>query len=105
MPYHVYVIQLDKEVLNSRKFRDKNPSMNPRKPCYYVGQSAHPPEVRFRQHKQGYKSNSFVKRFGVTLSPKHYQKYNPVETREQAEALEQYLTKKLRKKRHGVWSN
>jgi len=105
MPYFVYVIKLDKEVTNSKKFRSRNPNINPKKTCFYVGQSAHFPEIRFRQHKQGYKSNSFVKRYGLYLIPRKYKKYNPIETRKEAEDTEKRLTEKLRKKGHGVWSN
>jgi len=105
MPYFVYVIELDKEVLNSKKFRLRNPKVNHRKACFYIGQSAHNPEIRFNQHKKGYKSNSFVKRYGLWLRPRKYKKYNPIETRREAEIIEKKLTDKLRKKGHGVWSN
>ena len=105
MPYNVYVIELDQEVLNSRKFRKHNQYLNPKLVCFYVGQTYHPPEVRFRQHKEGYKANRFVKKYGIRLRPKKYQKYNPIKTRKEAEEIEQKLTEKLRAKGHGVWSN
>jgi len=105
MPYFVYVIELDKEVLKSKKFRERNPDLNLKKACFYVGQSAHEPIIRFRQHKQGYKSNSFVRRYGLWLKPRKYKKFNPIKTRKEAEIIEQKLTKKLRRKGHGVWSN
>jgi predicted GIY-YIG superfamily endonuclease len=105
MPYYVYVIELDKEVLKSRKFRSGNPYMNPRLACYYVGQTNHNPNIRFKQHKNGYKANSFVKKYGIRLKPRKFKKYNPIETREEAEKIEQQLTNRLRSKGHGVWSN
>ncbi len=105
MPYYVYVIELDKEVLKSKKFRLRNPDMNSKKACFYVGQSLHEPGIRFNQHKQGYKSNSFVRRYGLWLRQRKYRKYNPIKTREEAEEIERQLTNKLRKKGHGVWSN
>ncbi len=105
MPYYVYVIELDKEVLKSKKFRVRNPDINPKKACFYVGQSVHEPEIRFNQHKQGYKSNSFVRRYGLWLRQRKYRKYNPIKTREEAEEIERQLTNKLRRKGHGVWSN
>ena len=105
MTYNVYVIKLDKEVLKSKKFRERNPHMNLRRTCFYVGQTTHDPVTRFKQHKKGYKANSFVKRYGVRLVRRKFQKYNPIETREQAEQIERWLTEKLRKKGHGVWSN
>jgi len=105
MPYYVYVIELDKEVLKSRKFRNHNPQLNPGKSCFYVGQTCHNPENRFRQNKDGYKANRFAKKYGLCLRRRKYKKYNPIETREEAEMIEQELTKKLRLQGHGVWSN
>ena len=105
MPYYVYVIELDPEVQQSKKFRMRNPKMKQKKLCVYVGQSYHKTFTRFKQHKDGYKSNSFVKRFGTRLLPKLYRKYNPIKTREHAEAIEEKLTNKLRSKGYGVWSN
>ena len=105
MPYNVYVIELDKEVLKSKKFRLKNPNMNPQKTCFYVGQTIHDPQTRFKQHKEGYKSNRFVKKYGLRLEPRIYSKFNPIKKRKEAEYLEQWITEKLREKGHGVWSN
>ena len=105
MPYNVYVIELDKEVLKSRKFRKRNPHMNPKLVCYYVGQTSHNPNIRFKQHKTGYKANRYVKKYGLRLKPRKFKKYNPIEKREEAEYIEQILTVKLREKGHGVWSN
>jgi len=105
MPYYVYVINLDKEVRRSKKFRDYNPKMKRRKTCLYVGQTSHDPKIRFQQHKNGYKSNRFVKKYGVKLNPRIYNRYNPIQTRREAELFEQQLAEKLRRKGHGVWSN
>lgn len=105
MKYYVYVIRLDEVVMKSRKFRIHNPDMNRNLPCYYVGQSCHPPEIRFWQHKNGYKGNRFVKEYGLGLCPRLYQKYNPMATRKEAETIEVWLTEKLRSSGHGVWSN
>jgi len=105
MPYNVYIIKLKKEVIKSKKFRDKNPYMNPKRTCYYIGQTAHDPITRFEQHKAGYKSNNFVKKYGTNLAWRLFKKYNPIKTREKAEYIEKLLTEKLRKKGHGTWSN
>ena len=105
LPYNVYVIELDKAVMVSKKFREKNPHMNPRLAFYYVGQTIHDPQTRFKQHKAGYKANSFVRKYGLRLVPRKFRKYNPVEKREEAEFLEQWLAEKLRNKGHGVWSH
>ena len=105
MVYYVYVIQLDKTVLKSSKFLNNNPEINTKLPCYYVGQSYHNPEIRFWQHKEGYKSNRFAKKYGLGLCPKLYDSFNPIKTRKEAEFLEEKITKNLRMKGHGVWSN
>ena len=103
MPYYVYVIELDKEVIKSKKFRLQNPNMNVRKKCFYVGQTCHEPNIRFKQHKDGGRlSNNFVKTYGLWLRKRIYRKYNPILTREKALTLEEELTEKLRKKGHGV---
>ena len=61
--------------------------------------------MRFKHHKDGYKSNTYAKRFGMRLVPEFYEKYNPIPTRKDAEELEEYVTMKLRQERYGVWSN
>jgi hypothetical protein len=105
MAYYVYVIELDKEVAKSNKFRKQSPHYLYGNRCFYVGQSAKAPLLRFKQHKEGYKSNTFARRFGLRLVPKFYEKYNPIPTRKDAEELEEYLSNKLRELRYGVWSN
>jgi len=103
--YNVYVIELDKAVLGKRKFEEVNPDYDPAKPCVYVGQSAKKPEGRFQQHLAGEHANPLVKRYGVRLKPKLYEKYNPLPSRIKAESKEKWLAEKLRKKGYGVWWN
>ena len=105
MTYNVYVIELDKEVLTSKKFRLKNPHMNPEKACFYVGQTTRDPETRFKQHKRGYKSNRYAKKYGLRLEPRIYARFNPITKRKEAEKIEQWIAEKLREKGHGAWSN
>lgn len=105
MEYYVYVIRLDKSVLQSKKFLRCNPELNPNLPCYYIGQSAQPPEVRFWQHKQGYKSNRFAKKYGLGLCPQYYSHLNPISSRKKAEDMEKRVTEILRNRGNGVWSN
>ena len=105
MGYYVYVIRLDDAVLKSPKFRRHNPDVNPSLSCFYVGQSCHPPETRFWQHKQGYKGNRFVKDFGLGLCPRLYERFNPIGARKEAEMIEVKLTESLRREGHGVWSH
>lgn len=44
-------------------------------------------------------------RYDLKLTRGKFKKYNPIETREEAEYIEQQLTDKLRRKGHGMWSN
>ena len=103
--YFVYVIELDPKVADLRKFREKNPNYIKGNGCVYIGQTAKNPELRFEQHKEGYKSNKYAKYYGVKLRPDIYNKYNPIPTRKDAEQLEEYLSKELRAKGIGVWFN
>ena len=70
------------------KFRKQSPKFLLGNRCFYVGQSAKKPTVRFKQHKEGYKSNTYARRFGLRLIPEFYEKYNPIPTRKDAEELE-----------------
>ena len=103
--YFVYVIELEKKVMDIRKFRAKNPNYIKGKACIYVGQSSRKPIVRFEQHKEGYKSNKYAKYYGVKLRLDLYEKYNPIPTRKDAEEIEEMLGNTLRKKGYGVWFN
>ena len=105
MAYYLYVIELDKAVAKSAKFRKQSPDFIFGIRCFYVGQSARAPMLRFKQHKEGYKSNTYARRFGLRLVPEFYEKYNPIPTRKDAEELEEYVANKLRKERYGVWFN
>ena len=103
--YYVYVIELDQSVLEIKKFRDKNPNFFKGDPCVYVGQSSKKPNIRFEQHKEGYKSNTYAKRFGLKLRPDLYEKYNPIPKRKDAEEIEEMLGEILRKRGYAVWFN
>tara|TARA_X000001036_G_scaffold90940_1_gene83284 strand:+ start:381 stop:701 length:321 start_codon:yes stop_codon:yes gene_type:complete len=103
--YFVYVIELDPKVADLKKVRKKNPNYIKGNGCFYVGQSTRPPELRFDQHKEGYKSNKYAKYYGKKLRPDIYKKYNPIPTRDDAVSLENYLAKKLREKGAAVWFN
>ena len=105
MAYYIYVIELDKKVGTLAKFRKKSPEFILGNRCFYVGQSAKAPMLRFKQHKEGYKSNKYAKYYGIKLRPDIYEKYNPIPKRKDAESIEEYLGKRLRKKGVGVWFN
>jgi|TARA_B110000263_G_scaffold233782_1_gene230951 hypothetical protein len=103
--YYVYVIELDLAVVDIKKFRLKNPNYIIGNSCVYVGQSRRKPEIRFEQHKEGYKSNTYAKWYGLKLRPDLYEKYNPIPSRKDAEAIEEMLGKELRQCGLGVWFN
>jgi hypothetical protein len=103
--YHIYVIELDPRVLKARKVKDENPEYVEGMQCLYVGQTARTPEERFEQHKEGYKSNKYTKKYGLRLRPDLYERYNPIRTRERAEEMEEKLAAKLRTRGYAVWFN
>ena len=103
--YFVYVIELDQSVAQLNRFRKKNPKYLKGNCCVYVGQSSRKPDLRFEQHKEGYKSSSYAKIYGLKLRPDLYEKYNPIPTRKDAEKIEEMLAKDLLEKGYGVWFN
>ena len=103
--YFVYVIELEQSVAQLNRFRKKNPKYLKGNSCVYVGQSSRKPALRFEQHKEGYKSSSYAKIYGLKLRPDLYEKYNPIPTRKDAEKIEEMLGKDLREKGYGVWFN
>jgi hypothetical protein len=92
--YYLYVVELDDRV-GSR--------LNPKYPSVYVGQSAVPPAERFRQHKDGYRSSRYVRKHGKYLRPRLYRHFNPMTTREEAVAMEEELTRRLRNRGYTVY--
>jgi predicted GIY-YIG superfamily endonuclease len=92
--YYVYVVELDDAV---------GPRRHPRYPSLYVGQSAVPPTERLRQHKEGYRSSRYVRKHGRHLRPGLYRRFNPMATREEAIAMEQELTRRLRNRGYTVY--
>lgn len=131
MPYHVYAIHLDRDAMGERPprvFRDRNEHIDWDYPLhdgcefYYVGQTAHTPECRFKQHKQCYgrnidfhcicrikshitgpRSNRYARRYGLFLANSVFAHHNPIRTRRQSEALEKQLCDELRELGHCVW--
>lgn len=103
--YNLYVIDLDKDVLDIKKFRDANPDYIEDYPCVYVGQTAKSPDDRFDQHKAGIKANRYAKKYGLRLRYQLFEKYNPIPTRKEAEYKEALLGEHLRKRGFAVWWN
>ncbi len=76
--YHVYVIELSRDVLLEGRFRRANPGYIYGRPCVYVGMTGLDPDVRFDKHKAGLQANRYVQRFGLRLLPALYEVYNPM---------------------------
>ena len=100
--YHVYVIELSKDVLYEGRFKKANPDYVTGKLCVYVGMTGLDPDVRFDKHKAGIQSNRFVKQFGLRLLPELYELYNPM-SYDGARDLEVELAIDFREAGYGVW--
>lgn len=102
LAHHVYVIELDSTVLRDRRFRARNPSYMDGMPCVYVGMTGLSVAERFANHRDGYKSNRYVRRYGLRLLPELYECFNPMPY-EAARRMEQELADELQEKGYGVW--
>ena len=100
--HNVYVVELSKEVLNEHKFKKHNPKYIEGKLCLYVGMTGLAPEERFKKHKAGIKSNTYVEKYGIRLLPSLYEKYNPM-TYEDALAREVKIAIELQQAGNAVW--
>ena len=63
---------------------------------FYVGETSRDPDLRFDQHKTGYKASRWVNRFGVRLLPEVVEHLNPLK-RWEALDLEEALAEAFRK--------
>jgi predicted GIY-YIG superfamily endonuclease len=102
MPHRVYVIELSPEVLQHKRFRDKNPNHDTAKPCVYVGMTGLSVEQRLANHRAGIKSSGFVSRYGVRLLPHLYDGLDAMTFQAAAEA-EKRLAEQLRHEGYAVW--
>ena len=100
--YHVYVIELSKDVLDQPRFKKANPDYMTAKPCVYVGMTGLDPDTRFDKHKAGIQSNRYVQQFGLRLLPNLYDVYNPMPY-DGARDMEVELAISLREQGFGVW--
>lgn len=94
--HNVYVVLLDPKVATIRKALLANPNRNPKMPVIYVGLTGLTPEERFANHKEGIKSSSLVRRYGLRLLPELYIHLNPMPF-EAAAQMEKDLTDDLRR--------
>lgn len=100
--YHVYVIELSKDVLHEERFKKCNPAYVAGKPCVYVGMTGLDPDVRFDKHKAGLQANRYAKQYGLRLLPDLYEIYNPMPY-DAARDMEVELAIDLRESGYGVW--
>lgn len=100
--HHVYVVELDPRVLNSRRFLKANPQRDMLKPCVYVGMTSLTPELRFARHKAGVKANRYVQDYGIRLLPGLYAYANPMPY-DAARDMEVELAIALREAGYAVW--
>ena len=113
--YCVYVIELNKKVLDKKKFLKENPNYIEGKPCVYVGYSSRTPEIRLNQHlngqrnKKGYRLfNRYAHNYGETLRPNDYKYLNKfmkkaMISKDAAMSLEVKKAESLRRKGYAVW--
>ena len=100
--YHVYVIELSKDVLHEGRFKKCNPGYVAGKPCVYVGMTGLDPDVRFDKHKAGIQANRYAQQYGLRLLPELYEIYNPMPY-DAARDMEVELAIDLRESGYGVW--
>lgn len=100
--FHVYVIELNSQVLLEPRFRKCNPNYRTGRPCVYVGMTGIDPDRRFDKHKAGIQSNRYVKEHGLWLLPALYECYNPLPYNG-ARDMEVELAIALREQGYGVW--
>lgn len=96
--YFVYVIELRKPLLRRTRAATR--------PSVYVGSSALPPAARFKHHKTGALGTSrHVRRHGVRLLPRFYERYNPLRSRQEAQDAEKAIRAQLEAKGFRVYGS
>lgn len=100
---NLYVITLHPDVLERREFREANPGYIDGMPCVYVGMTIHTPGDRYRQHKSGYKSSRYPRRYGVELALELIDGFDEGDYPE--EEKESALAEWLRGQGIAVWQN
>ena len=100
---NLYVITLHPDVLDRREFRAANPGYIEGMPCVYVGMTIHDPGDRYRQHKSGYKSSKYPRRYGVELALELIEGFD--ESAFSEDDKEQALAEWLRRQGIAVWQH
>ncbi len=100
---NLYVITLHPAVLDRQEFRDANPAYIEGMPCVYVGLTIHDPGERYQQHKTGYRSSKFPRRYGVELAQELMDGFEENDLGD--EQKEAALAEWLRGQGYAVWQN
>jgi hypothetical protein len=100
---NLYVITLHPAVLELEDFRAANPAYVHGMPCVYVGLTIHTPGDRYEQHKTGYRSSKYPRRYGVELALELLEGFDGQGLSD--EAREAALADWLRRQGYGVWQN
>ncbi len=110
----VYAIQLNDEIKENESFLQHNPNIVINKPAFYIGQTSKTREERYREHKNGIRSNRFARHFGIEpyeAADKTYELAKlfdvPVDDLRHYQALyyELKLTTLLQENGYGAYSN
>lgn len=101
--YRVYVVALEVEVMDTRKFAQKNPGYRQGQPCYFVDVTDLAVDLRFDQHMHGIKDNAFVRMHGVALRPDFTADFVP-SAFDVAVEQEAAIARSLRNEGCGVWA-
>ena len=99
--HSVYVVELDRRAIGHKSLRDQRGNLGPDGRCLYVGMTGLDPKKRFENHRNGHKSCTLVRKYGLYLRPKLYRRFNPM-SYEDAVVSEKQLAQRLRRKGHAV---
>ncbi len=97
----VYVIEMDRRVLEITRFVETSPGFKEAREPLYVGMTGLAPPMRFLNHKRGHKPARFVRKYGLHLRPDLYLGREPLRQKE-AEIAEKSLAQELRRRGHAV---
>ena len=99
----VYVVALQPDVIDTRKFAQKNPGYRLGQSCYYVDVTDLAVDLRFDQHMHGIKGNAFVRMHGIALRPDFTDDIAPSPFQVAVEN-ESKIARSLRAEGCGVWA-
>jgi len=106
-PHHyVYVIELKPHLLGEEKIVAANPGYRyrPDRPLLYVGMTGRTPEIRYLQHRTGYKASRYTGRNCLALRRDLFGHLGVMSYREAAR-MEVALAEQLRAEGYAVWQH